>query len=204
MKNFIEVASTEEEQIAQVKKWIKDNSLQIVIGIVLGVGGVWGFNAYNAYQATQAQTARNAYLTLVKTPNIEQYNALTQNHSNSGYAAQATLIMAKNAVGKKEYKTAIKYLSGLSNSEDVVISSVAKLRVASVFLEIQEFDSALNALNNIPSKAFSAMFSQLSADIYFAKNELETAKEHYQLALSQAEKNSSIYASIQLKLNDLN
>ena len=33
MKNFIEVGKTEDEQAQQIKKWIKENALQIVVGI---------------------------------------------------------------------------------------------------------------------------------------------------------------------------
>jgi predicted negative regulator of RcsB-dependent stress response len=40
MKNFIEVEKTDEEQAEQIKKWIKENALQIIMGVSLGLGGL--------------------------------------------------------------------------------------------------------------------------------------------------------------------
>ncbi len=58
MKNFIEVGKTEDEQAQQIKKWIKENGLQIVVGISLGLGGIWGLGAYKTYQNEQSIQAR--------------------------------------------------------------------------------------------------------------------------------------------------
>ncbi|MBE8157839.1 MAG: hypothetical protein HAW59_00340 [Betaproteobacteria bacterium] len=46
MKNFIEIGTTEEQQVEQIKQWIKENGLQIIIGISLGLGSIWGWNYF--------------------------------------------------------------------------------------------------------------------------------------------------------------
>ena len=35
---------TEEEQVAKLKAWFKENGLSIVLGIIIGVGGIGGYN----------------------------------------------------------------------------------------------------------------------------------------------------------------
>ena len=50
MKNFIEVGKTDEERTEQVKQWVKENGLQIIIGVVFGLSAIWGWDYYQDYQ----------------------------------------------------------------------------------------------------------------------------------------------------------
>jgi predicted negative regulator of RcsB-dependent stress response len=95
MKNFIEVEKTDEEQAEQIKKWIKENALQIIMGVSLGLGGLWGFDYYKGQQHQQDLQARGYYLSVVANPsNTDALKALKENHAQSTYAQQADLIMA--------------------------------------------------------------------------------------------------------------
>jgi predicted negative regulator of RcsB-dependent stress response len=86
MKNFIEVEKTDEEQAEQIKKWIKENALQIIIGVSLGLGGLWGFDYYKGQQHQQDLQARGYYLSVVANPsNTDALKALKENHAQSTY-----------------------------------------------------------------------------------------------------------------------
>lgn len=205
MKNFIEVGKTEEEQVEQVKQWIKENTLQIVVGVALGLGGVWGFDAYKTYQHSQLLEARSIYLTLSFNPSDTQaYEQLKNNHANSGYLDQATLILAKNAVTNKNYTQALEYLTPLSHASNVSIAKVVNMRIASLHLEMGHYEQALSALNTVPNSAFDGLYNQLKGDIYLADNQVDNAKKHYELALNQISKNSKLQNLIKIKLSDLN
>ncbi|BBB23750.1 conserved hypothetical protein [Isorropodon fossajaponicum endosymbiont JTNG4] len=205
MKNFIEVGKTEEEQVEQVKRWIKENTLQIVVGITLGLSGIWGFDAYKNYQHTQLIEARSIYLTLSANPNDTQaYEQLKNNHASSGYFDQATLILAKNAVANKNYTQALEYLTPLSDTSNVSIAKVVNMRIASLHLEIGHYKQALKTLNTAPNSAFDGLYNQLKGDIYLADKQTDNAKKHYELALSQISKNSGLQNLIKIKLSDLN
>ncbi|QKQ24181.1 tetratricopeptide repeat protein [Candidatus Ruthia endofausta] len=205
MKNFIEVDKTEEEQVEQVKRWIKENTLQIVVSVSLGLGSIWGFDAYKNYQHSQLIEARNIYLALTSNPSDTQaYEQLKNNHADSGYLDQATLILAKNAVANKDYTQALEYLTPLSDASNVSIAKVVNMRIASLHLEMGSYKQALDALNTAPNSAFNGLYNQLKGDIYLADNQIDNAKKYYKLAFNQISKDSGLQNLIKIKLNDLN
>jgi predicted negative regulator of RcsB-dependent stress response len=205
MKNFIEVGKTDEEQAEQIKKWIKENALQIIMGVSLGLGGLWGFDYYKQQQHQGAMQARVHYLSVVANPgNTDALKALKENHAQSTYAQQADLIMAKQAANQGNYQDALNYLLPLTNSTNEFIAQNAKFRAVNVYLEINDADKALDILGDNTNKAFSALHDNIKGDIYFAQNNIKAAKEHYQLAISQLGEDSKLMPLIQIKLNDLN
>ena len=205
MKNFIEVGKTDEEQAEQIKKWIKENALQIIIGVSLGLGGLWGFDYYKEHQHQQAVQARAYYLSVVASPNnADALKALKENHAQSTYAQQADLVMAKQAVSQSNYQDALNYLLPLTSSTNEFIAQNAKFRAANVYLEINDTDKALDVLGDNTNKAFGALYDHIKGDIYFAQNNINAAKKHYQSAISQLDADSKLMHLVQIKLNDLN
>ncbi len=200
MKNFIEVGKTEDEQEQQIKKWIKENALQIVAGITLGLGGIWGLDAYKAYQYQQSVNARTLYLNASPVV-FEQLNA---DHADSGYLQQATLMQAKTAAKNKNYELALQHLSTLTDDENTLIANIATMRIANVQLEMGDFSKAIATLNSKESGEFNGLYNQLKGDIYVADGKINKAKEHYKLALTQISKDSELQSLINIKLADLN
>ncbi|MDB2590115.1 tetratricopeptide repeat protein [Candidatus Thioglobus sp.] len=204
MKNFIEVGKTEDEQAQQIKKWIKENGLQIVVGISLGLGGIWGLGAYKTYQNEQSIQARSLYLNTASSDSEAAFEALSSSHSDSGYTQQAGLILAKNAVKKQDYESALQHLSTLVNADNDLIAIVANMRIASIQLEMGKFKEAISTLDSKSPGEFNGLYSQLKGDIYVADNQIDKAKEQYKLALSQISRDSELQSLISIKLADLN
>jgi Uncharacterized protein conserved in bacteria len=205
MKNFIEVNRTEDEQVEQIKKWWKENGMQIVAGVGLGLAAIWVWDAYKDYQYSQSIQARTHYLSLVSNPNnTSAFDELKNNYTNSGYVDQSSLVMAKYAVDRKEYHKALDYLQPLFNSENEFIAHSAKLRGAAIYLEMNNYDQALLTLETTDNNTFSGLYSHTKGDVYLAQNNIESAKKHYRLALSQLSNDSELKSLIQIKLNDLN
>ena len=205
MKNFIEVGKTEEEQVEQIKKWVKDNGMQIFAGIAIGLSGIWGMDAYKSYQNAQSLEARTLYLNVAINPNNSKaLEQLSAEHEDSGYLEQANLLLAKNAVNNKNYTQALEYLAPLNASNNNQIAKIATLRTASLHLEMGNFKQALEVLNSASSGEFNGLYNQLKGDIYLADNQTDNAKKHYQLALKQISQDSKLRNLISIKLNDLN
>ncbi|MBT4923511.1 MAG: tetratricopeptide repeat protein [Candidatus Thioglobus sp.] len=205
MKNFIEVHKTEDEQAEQIKKWIKENGGQIVAGVVMGLSAIWGFDYYKNYQNEQSTQARSHYLSLVVNPNnTESFDKLQNNYTGSGYVDQSSLLMAKNAVNNKQYQQALDYLSPLLESENEFVAHSAKLRMAAIHLEMNNYDQALSVLEATENNAFSGLYNHTKGDVYLAQNNTDSAKKHYRLALSQLSNDSELKSLIKIKLNDLN
>lgn len=205
MKNFIEVGKTEAEQVEQIKQWVKENGLQIVVGITLGLSAIWGWDYYKNYQHEQALDARSSYLSAVlNSSNTDALTNLQNNHTNSGYAQQGTLIAAKYALKAGNQQQALDYLLPLIISDNEFIVHTAKLRSASIYLEMGNYEQAISVIGRVESTAFNALYNHLKGDIYLAKNDINIAKEYYQLALEQLDADSKLKAFIQIKLNNLN
>ena len=204
MKNFIEVGKTEDEQAEQIKKWLKENGPQIIIGIVLGLSGIWGLGYYTNYQHEQSINARTAYLSVVSNPNSPALITLQSDYVDSGYAQQSALMMAKHAVSAGNYQQALERLSPLLKSENEFIAHTAKLRSSAIYLQTGDKSQALSILGADKNSAFSALYNHTKGDIYLAQNNIDSAKKHYQLALAQLSTDSELRNLIQIKLNDLN
>ncbi len=205
MKNFIEVGKTDEEQAEQIKKWIKENAPQIVIGVALGLSGLWGFDYYKEYQQNQALQARDYYLSVANNPNnTDALQALKKDYADGTYAQQAELLLAKQAISENKPQAALDYLLPLINSTDEFVAQNAKFRATHVYLEIKDADKALSVLGKNTNEAFAALYNHVKGDVYFAQNNIKAAKEHYALALSQLEADSKLKGIVQIKLNDLN
>ncbi len=200
MKNFIEIGKTEDEQAQQIKNWLKENGLQVIIGISLGLGGIWGLGAYKTYQYRQSVEARTLYLD--STP--VAFEQLSADHADSGYMPEEILVQAKIAVKQKNYELALQHLSTLLHDDNSLIASVAAMRTASIQLEMSKFSEAIATLDNASANEFIGLYNQLKGDIYVADNNLVEAKKYYQLALSQISKDSKLQNLIGIKLAELN
>jgi len=205
MKNFIEVAKTEDEQVEQIKKWLKDNGMQIVVGIALGFAAIWGWGAYQNYQKELSVQARTYYRSVVLSPeNIGAYEELQSNYSGTDYADQASLMMAKHSVDQQNYQQALEYLLPLWSSETSYVEHVSRIRSAIIYLHLNNYEKAISALETNNEGTFEGIYSSTRGDIYFGKGELVLAKENYQKALNEISADSDLINLIKVKLNDLN
>jgi predicted negative regulator of RcsB-dependent stress response len=200
MKNFIEIGRTEDEQEQQVKNWLKENIPQIVAGIVLGLGGIWGIDYYKSYQIQQSIEARLLYLNA----NSNAFEKLNTDYKDSGYSQQAVLMQAKTATKDKNYPLALQKLATLIDNENILIANIANMRMASVQLEMGDYEKAIATLDNKTSGEFNGLYNQLKGDIYVAFGKIDKAQEHYKLALEQISADSKIHSLINIKLSDLN
>ena len=216
MKNFIEVGKTEEEQIENIKSWLSENLLYIVLGLSMGFGGLFSWNYYNNYQDTQAQNARSLYLTVSQNRdekvNQDTLEILNNDYPDSIYLAQSKLLLAKYASQDKKYDQAIEYLMPLSSNSNKVIATIAQLRLSEIYIEQKNFKPAIalltkktQFLENLDDDSyFQAIKQNLLGDIYILQGQNALAKEQY----TQASKQTGISASglgkmLNIKLNNL-
>ena len=205
MKNFINVGGTEDEQVEQISKWLKNNGMQIVAGIVIGLSAIWGWSFYGDYQDKEAENARTLYLNYVTdTATPGAYDQLLSDYGSSSYADQATLVMAKQLFDAENYNGALILIEPLISSNDIAISSTSTLRAASVYLQLGQHESALSTLDSLSDTNFSGLVNNMKGDIYVDLGNTSDAQTHYTLALNSVTANSTLSQLIQVKLDDLN
>lgn len=194
LKNFIEVAPTEEEQVERFKTWFKENVIYIILGIAVGFGGLFSWDYYTNYQARQDENARNLYLDLANTKDVSQaeaiYNQLQKNHSQSIYLPQSGLLLAKVAAKNNKFNLAKNYLESLTIYPNYIIAQIARFALAEILIEQNQLLRAITILNIRTSELrdvgadsyFEAMRHNLLGDIYMLQNNKPLAKSEYEAA----------------------
>ncbi len=193
------------EQGEAVKKWLRDNSGAMVLGVVLGLGGLFGFQYWQTSQTTKQQQAAEALTALLADDSATGAQALdsfmAENDSTS-YSTMAALHLAGKALGNGEAEQAAALLERVAaNGEPAVLRDVAALRLARVKLQLEQLDAAQDLVAPLLDGAFAGVAAQVQGDILLAKGDRNGARESYQKALDSAAAGDR--GLLQMKLDDL-
>ncbi len=187
MKNFISVEKTEEEKVEELKEWLKNNLLIIILGIGIGLAGVFSWQWYTNQQAQQKVDARALYLNALKDSEVVSID-------HPEYQNQLLFMKAKNAATTEE---ALSHLRAVQSEE--ITRYVRDIKLAQVYLDSGNYQEALALLENNPLRATSL---HLSGDIYSAMDEPELALETYIEAQNNSD-NTNLKNILQVKINNL-
>jgi predicted negative regulator of RcsB-dependent stress response len=141
---------------------------------------------------------------------LAQIEQLRKDYPKSGYVASADLAAAKVFVAGNELDRAVERLERVtSNSVDVQLRPIARLRLARVQAALGKHDLALTTLAAIPPAdvgKYQAAYTETRGDILLSKGDRAGALREYEAArkLQPAEQTgSSVAALLDLKINDL-
>lgn len=186
------VYKTEEEQIDDLKRWLKSYAPSILVGIVLAIALLYGWRYWKSYQHTQAvnasvlyQQAVDAYQTKREDLLKNAADALQQKYPESPYAAYAVFIQAKISANKHQFTDAENSLRWIiAHSHDNNIISIAELRLASVQMANHQEKTAIDTLQKIANSnsAFNGLALIKMADAYLALGDTHNAKINYEAA----------------------
>lgn len=202
----------EQEQLATLKAWWKDNGTK-VIGLLLAAAiAASGWQAWRAWQANQSQQAAALYETLVKAALAGDAKALrdaggtlVESYPRTLYATMGALAAARFHFERADLKNAKAQLQwAVERSPSDELRDLARLRLAAVLLDDKAYDEALALLAAKHAAPLEAQYAALRGDILVAKNQPAEAKAAYQLALDKADaRNAAFRASVQLRLDAL-
>ncbi|WBF65227.1 MAG: tetratricopeptide repeat protein [Candidatus Kinetoplastibacterium crithidii] len=134
----------------------------------------------------------------------ELLDTIKKNNTNDSYSKLSSLIAA-NVFQEKllfdEAKTELIWLSNIEKNN--VFQHIAKLRLSNVFINIGEYDRALECLKHSP-KSFEGLFDNSRGDVFFAQGNLSKAIENWKLSLNHMDKNDPLFKIIQLKIDSYN
>ena len=199
---------TEEQQIAQLKKWWSENATSIIVGVAIGLAGVFGSKAWIGYQQGLSERAATIYTVMMQgldTGNLqrvsERADTLITQYSSTPYASLAALALAKIQTQEDDLDAAGSQLQWVLDNGGVdVINDTARLRLARVFIAQQRLDEA-EALLAQPraTTAFDILYDEVAGDIHSARDNAAAASESYQRALAATPANNPGYQLLQLK-----
>lgn len=199
--------ATEEQQVEALKSWWKSHGNAVIFGTVLGLAGLVGFRYYNDSQLTAQEELSAAYDTVVTelSENGLAAKATTQTfidaNSGNAYATLTALQLAAEAVKQQDFTEAETQLSWVAtNSNQASILPIAKIRLARVQAQLQNFDAALATLDKVTLDTFASKKAEVKGDIYVQQGDLNAARSAYETALAGVGANTQL---LQLKLDDL-
>ena len=199
---------TEEQQVEALKRWWKENGKLVITGIALGLGLVVGVRFYNQYTNERAESASYLFEQVISsTADTEQdvkaeVDRLQTEFGSTPYATLSALVMAKQLVQKGDLAGARQKLEWvITNSSNVELQHIARLRLIRILNSSGEFDQALALANIDYPVSFAALYEELKGDAYLAKGDAAQAQLAYDKAILQSGAQANRW--LKLKREDL-
>ena len=212
---------TEEEQIEALKRWWDENGKQVVLAIVLTVGGYFGWQAWTDHVEEKTAAASLVYQEMLdhisdvtagdvvdtdKQVEISQLaETLKQEYSNTQYAFYAALIKAKLAVeGTDLSAAAVELQWAMDNAGETVSENIARLRLARVEAAAGNLDKALQLVQGVDAGELKSAFDEAKGDFYQLQGNAAAAYTAYEAAMMGIDAgNSSASQLLQLKISQV-
>lgn len=205
----MDVYKTDEEQAETIKRWLRENGMSLITGLLLGLAVLFGFKSWSEYGERQSEQASNLYVqfTAARAQGLDvamqHYDALIKDFSGSEYAVFASLDMARFQLDKNDLAAARAHLQwALDHARSEGVKHTARLRLARVMLGAGEIDAAEQLIAGIADPSFDALYEELRGDIAHARGNPEAAHDAYERALAAMPENLPGRALIEAKRDD--
>lgn len=216
------INAAEEETIESLKKWWDENGKQLMLAVVVVVGGYGSWTLWQGSKTASSDAASDLYEEVLglaineQTGTINDEDAaqiialateLRQDHSSTIYARYSALFSAQQQVMAGDLDAAQETLrwitenplTGLFVEQDEGLMLTANLRLGRVLLANGDSDGALAVVSSLAPKTFEAGYAELQGDVYVAMGRTVEARESY-LAAQQAGSSSE---GLRMKLDNL-
>lgn len=199
--------ASDDEQAELLKKWVRENGLSMILGLVVGGSAIFGWNYYNNYQTQQNISSSVNFKDLQKLDNkayLKANKKFTEDNIGSIYAVNANLIKAAKAVEEKDYASARTSLEWvMANAKESGHKLLARLNLARLNINDKKYDAAIALLENTNSQSFSSQYQITLGDAYAQKGQNTQAKNHYTKAKLSALDNPENLNALNMKINNL-
>ncbi len=201
----------EQEQIDALKHFWRDYGRLIIAAVVAFVVGVGGMQGWKHYKRTRAQEASLQYAKLEQAIGKGDVNEvrnvggdIVSNYANTTYGPMAALVLAQTDHDAGDLEAAAERLEwAADNAATDEVKMLARLRLAAVRLDQDQYDAALKLLNQEVTPAFVGVYADLRGDVLVAQGKTAEARTQYQQALDESGENTSWRDVVQLKLDAL-
>ncbi len=202
---------TEEEQVQEIKKFIKAYGPSIILGIVLALGGSYTWKAWQQHRLFSLQQASTAYEQMLEDFSADKVGEankkalfIIEQYKRTPYAKLAALRLARVAVEKNELDQAWQHLEWVVvNSNKDGLKDLAVIRQARILLAKQQWQQAIDKANTVKNEAYAASCSNIKAMAYQKLGEKAQAHAAYQIVLDQLPVQALIKPIIEMQLSNL-
>lgn len=203
------VYKTEEEQVEDLKRWIKSYGPSILAGIVLAIACLYGWRYWKSYQHDRAVSASTLYQHAVEAYQTNSHDVLTtvlsqlqEDYPHSPYTQYALFIQAKISVDAEDYPAADTALNWVvDHTRDPNIESIARLRLGAVQTAEHHEEAAIDTLEKIDQQSFKGLALIKIGDAYTSLGNEEKAKQAYMAASQLLPDASNTMPTLGVKLD---
>lgn len=199
------------EKSEHVVRWLRENAMAIVSGIVLGLLLIFGLNQWRTHQATHRVDASAQYQLMTKAMQAGNQQAidgaaatLKDKYKDTPFAVFAALQQAELAVknGKAaEAEMPLKWAR--EHARNGALKALAQLRLARIELSLGKTEDAIKTLDSMPKGQYAGAADEMRGDALVALKRDDEARKAYQTALEAYGDDAPPRGLVQLKLDDL-
>lgn len=201
----------EHEQGELVRKWLRENAISIVVGVLFGIVLIFGWQQWKsrqAHKAVEAATQYNALTQAIESKRDEDVariaETLRKDFPGSAYAVFAAMSQAEMATAKNDLASATASLEyARENAKDSALKSLASLRLAQVKLAQGDANAALALLDGVKKGEFVGIGGEIRGDALVKLGRAEEARTAYQAALADLDPQAPNRNFVQMKLDDI-
>lgn len=201
----------EQEQLNRLKYFWRDYgryiiSFLLVVIIAYGSSELW---EYRIEQNTKKAAIIYDKLTQsISNNDIKSVYKLTQQlgtqYPKTEYTAFANMLAAKISFTAGDLNSTVSYLKWVvANARDKGLVTIAKLRLADVYIDQKNTKQALELMMGKTEAEFQPLFYEKRGDLYVVMNDKAKAADAYKAALDSATGNQDLIQDIQMKLEIL-
>lgn len=202
---------TEQEQIELLKRWIKQYSVVILMGVVIALIAMTGWRYWQQRQNKIIAHASAVYDEMLTkraqgdpTATFIQADKLFTHYSQTTYGQMAALMLTREAALKKNYVKAEKHLNWVLNHSGIPsFRQIARIRLARILIAEQHPEAAIKLLKKIDDPSFNGLTDEVNGDAYLALKNITLARQAYQQALTELPNAEVTRPLLQMKYDNL-
>lgn len=200
------------EQSERVQKWLRQNGLSIVAGVVIGLVIIFGVQQWRKHQANhQAEAAQlydeiQAATAVGMNTGVDSLAAeLQKDFADTPYALFAAADQAQQLVQAHQLDKALIPLAWAEqHATDPALKALTQLRIARVQLARNDTAQAMAALDRMPPKSYEVLSQELRGDVLVKMGRPDDARKAYEAAKAALGSNAQQGGGdLQMKIDDL-
>ena len=207
----MEINTTDQDEIEQIKKWWSENGTSLVIGVSVGLAILFGWKAWNNYLDSQGMAA-SQYFEQMQSALIQHNHEkaitvggqLLDQYAGTIYAANGALGLAAMEIERGDGPAArVHFQWVLENSSFDSPRHLARLGIARTYLSEGDAEQALKQLALEQNAIYSAHYSEVKGDALRQQGNNSAAQEAYMAALQGLDSADPRKEMLEIKLAEV-